>query len=143
MRVFFDTSVFVPLFLGDHEHHVASQEAFLGLGRDHGFCSAHSLAELYSSVTRLPPRERVPADRALQFVEEIAKRLELVTLDAGEHVQALKFFAETGIIGGATYDGLHVCCARKAKADIIYTWNIRHFQLFGPEIEKRLRLPGE
>ena len=50
--------------------------------------------------------------------------------------------ASSGVVGGAVYDGLIAQCALKAKADIIYSWNIRHFQRLGPEIERRLRVPG-
>ncbi len=142
MRIFFDTSIFVPLALGHHEHHRASQSVFLGLGRNQGFCAGHSLAEAYSTLTRMPPAERMSADQAVLVLEEITHRLDVVALDAVEYMRTIARLAEAGIAGGATYDGLIAQCALKARADIIYTWNIRHFRQFGPDMEKRLRLPG-
>lgn len=142
MRIFFDTSVLVPLALGHHEHHKASQAVFLSLGRNQGFCAGHNLAEAYSALTRMPPSERMSADQAVFLLEGIARRLDVVALDAAEYMRAIAAMAEAGITGGAVYDGLIAHCALKAKADIIYTWNIRHFQRLGPDIEKRLRLPG-
>jgi hypothetical protein len=49
--------------------------------------------------------------------------------------------AETGIVGSTTYEALLARCAIKAKAEIIYTWNVAHFQRLGPEIAKRVRTP--
>ena len=143
MKVFFDTSIFVPLVLGHHVHHRASQSVFLKLGRNRGFCAAHSLAETYSTLTRMPPIDRMTADQVMLHVQDIASRLEIIALDALEYVQTMSDLAAAGIAGGAVYDGLIAQCALKAKADVIYTFNQRHFRRLGPEIERRLRLPEE
>jgi len=47
--------------------------------------------------------------------------------------------AEADIIGGTIYDSLIARFALKAKVEVVYTWNTRHFQRFGAEIVKRLR----
>jgi predicted nucleic acid-binding protein len=143
VRIFFDTSVFVPLAQGHHKHHRASQGVVLGLGRNQGLCAGHSLAETYSSLTRMPSPERMSADQAVLILEDITRRLDIVTLDPPEYMRTIASLAEAGITGGAIYDGLIAQCALKAKADVIYTWNTRHFQRLGPEIEKRLRIPGD
>jgi hypothetical protein len=39
------------------------------------------------------------------------------------------------------YDALIARCARKTAADILYTWNVKHFEQFGPDIAGRLRTP--
>ncbi len=82
------------------------------------------------------------ADQAVLVLEEISHRLEIVALDAAEYMRTIASLAAVGITGGAIYDGLIAQCALKAKAEIIYTWNIRHFRQLGPEIERRLRVPG-
>ena len=46
-----------------------------------------------------------------------------------------------GIDGRTLYDYLIAFCALKAGADVIYTWNLKHFQQFGPEILGRLQSP--
>jgi predicted nucleic acid-binding protein len=143
VRIFFDTSIFVPLALGHHVHHRASQGIFLGLGRNQGFCAGHSLAEAYSSLTRMPPQDRMSADQAMLFLEEITRRLDVIALDAAEYLETITNLAAARVVGGTVYDGLIAQCALKAKADVIYTWNFRHFQQLGPEIEKRLRVPGD
>ncbi len=78
----------------------------------------------------------------MAYVSDVHDRLEIIALDEDEYFQALNTLSSGGITGGAVYDGLLAHCALKARADIIYTWNIRHFQRFGPDVEKRLRVPG-
>jgi len=53
MKWFFDTSALIPTFLEDHEHHESSLRAFLKADRRSACCAAHSLAEVYATLTRL------------------------------------------------------------------------------------------
>ncbi len=92
-------------------------------------------------MTRLPGRHRLSGEQALLFLEDIRERLMVVALDEREYYAAIKKAATTGIVGGTIYDALLAHCALKAKADTIYTWNIRHFEQFGPVIAERLRTP--
>lgn len=75
------------------------------------------------------------------FLASMAERLTFVALDAREYWAAIANAAESGIVGGTIYDVLLARCALKAKADIIYTWNIGHFQQLGGEVAKRVRTP--
>lgn len=63
MKGFFDTSVLVPVFYGDHVHHQASLERFIQFDRSTGCCGAHSLAEVYATLTRMPGRHPSVASR--------------------------------------------------------------------------------
>ena len=141
VRAFFDSSVLIPVFLEDHEHHERSLKAFVGADKRRAYCAAHSLAEVYATMTRLPGRHRLSGEQVLLFLENIRERLTFVALTAGECHAAIKEGAERGIIGGTIYDALIARCALKARADAVYTWNTRHFEQFGPAIAKRLRVP--
>jgi predicted nucleic acid-binding protein len=136
---FFDTSVLLPAFLEDHEHHEASLEAFLEVNKRDGSCGAHSLAEVYSSLTRMPSRHRLTGEQAVVILGEIRDRLSVVWLDADEYYEMIR--EARGILGGTIYDALLARCALKAGAKTIYTWNLRHFRQFGPELVRRLRTP--
>jgi predicted nucleic acid-binding protein len=142
LKSFFDTSVLIPTFFEDHVHHAASLEVFLDAGKKEGCCGAHSLAEVYATATRLPGAHRLSGEQVLLFLENIRERLTIVTLTAEEYYKALKEAAAAGIVGGTVYDALLAQCALKARAETIYTWNIRHYQQLGPEITKRLKVPG-
>lgn len=141
MTSFFDTSVLLPVFLEDHEHHEASLEAFLGVDKRDGSCGAHSLAEVYSSFTRMPLRHRLTGEQAVVILGEIRDRLSVVSLNADEYYDMIREAAARGVLGGTIYDALLGRCALKAGAETIYTWNLRHFQQFGPELVRRLRTP--
>jgi len=141
MKAFFDTSVLVPVFYGDHVHHRASINLFIRFDRTNGCCGAHSLAEVYSTLTRMPGRHRISAEQAMLFIGDIRERLSLVALTGNEYADALGASAARGIVGGGIYDAILAQCAIKAKADVIYTWNERHYALCGGEVAQRLRTP--
>ncbi len=141
MKAFLDTSVLVPVFYGDHLHHAASLTLFTSLKKSQASCGAHSLAEVYSTLTRMPGKLRVSGEQVMLFIGSIRERLTIVSLDADEYAETLQSFATLGIAGGAIYDALLAGCALKAKADTLYTWNLRHYSQFGPDIAKRLRTP--
>jgi predicted nucleic acid-binding protein len=141
LKSFFDTSVLIPAFFEDHEHHEASLRVFLRADKKQACCGAHSLVEFYATTTRFPGRHRLSGEQVLLLLENIQERLTIVTLEAQEYYGILKRAAEAGIVGGAIYDVLLASCALKAGAEIMYTWNVRHFRRFGPEVAKRIRTP--
>jgi predicted nucleic acid-binding protein len=141
MKGFFDSSVLVPVFYGDHVHHKASLELFIRFDKSTGCCGAHSLAEVYATLTRMPGKHRVSGEQAMLFVGSIRERLSLVSLSGEEYADALQAAAAFGIVGGGIYDAMLAHCAIKAKAETIYTWNARHYALCGPKVAGLLRTP--
>jgi predicted nucleic acid-binding protein len=141
MKAFFDTSVLVPVFYGDHIHHQASLELFIQFDKSTGCCGAHSLAEVYSTLTRMPGKHRISGEQAMLFIGSIRERLSIIALTGDEYADALQAAAALGIVGGGINDALLARCATKAKAEAIYTWNGRHYALCGPDVVRRLRTP--
>jgi predicted nucleic acid-binding protein len=141
VRAFFDTSVLVPVFLETHEHHERSLRVFVDATKRQDCCAAHSLAEVYATMTRLPGRHRLSGEQVLLFLDNIRERLTSVALTVDEYYAAIRDAADTGVVGGTIYDALIARCALKAKADTVYTWNTRHFEQLGPVIAERLRTP--
>ncbi len=141
MKAFFDTSVLVPVFYGDHVHHKASLDLFIQFRKSTGCCGAHSMAEVYSTLTRMPGKHRISAEQAMLFIGSIRERLSIVALDGEEYVEALEASAACGIVGGGIYDAMLAYCAIKARAETIYSWNSRHYGLCGTEVTRRLRTP--
>jgi predicted nucleic acid-binding protein len=141
VKGFFDSSVLVPLFYRDHVHHRPSQEVFIQFNRSTGCCGAHSLAEVYATLTRMPGKRRISGQQAMLFIGNIRERLSIVALNGDEYADALTTSAAWGILGGAIYDAILAHCALKSKAQAIYTWNTRHYALCGQEIAARLRTP--
>ncbi|MGH9744465.1 MAG: PIN domain-containing protein [Candidatus Acidiferrum sp.] len=142
MSVFFDTSVLVPVFLEAHEHHEPSLAAFLEANKGSAYCAAHSLAEFYSTFTRLPAALRLSGPQVLLFLENIRERLTIVDLTSAEYISALEAAAAHNIVGGAIYDLLLARAALKSGAEMLLTWNIKHFTRFGPDIASRVLTPS-
>lgn len=141
MRAFVDTSVLLAAANADHIHHGSSHELMLSLRPRRDACAAHSLAELYSTLTRMPFPQRRNASQAILFVADVQARLTPIALAPEEYFAAISEYSAMGMVGGAIYDALIARCALKARAEKIFTWNVRHFRQFGPEVEKKLRTP--
>lgn len=141
MRAFFDTSVLVAASYELHPHHRPSLNVLAGGEYKQGFCGAHSLAEVYSSLTRMPPPGRMAAPRALNYLDSLRPLLSAIALTAEEYAATLATAADRGTVGGAIYDALLAQCALKVEADVLYTWNVRHFTRCGPEVARLVRTP--
>ncbi len=141
MKEFFDTSVLIAAFVGDHPHHDPSAKVFAKTDKKHSFCAAHSLAELYSSLTSMPLKPMISPDQAVLFVQEARNHLGVITLDETEYYAVVEQLAERRITGGRIYDALLLRCAVKAKAETIYTWNLKHFQNILPDLAGKIQTP--
>ena len=141
MKSFFDTSVLVASFLDGHEHYQRSFAVLADADRKNACCAAHSLAELYATLTRLPGKLGLSVEQSLAALDSVAERLELIWLDVPEYRHAIREAASEGIVGGTIYDALLGQCALKARATKIYTWNVGHFRMLGAEIAGKVRTP--
>jgi predicted nucleic acid-binding protein len=141
MKSFFDTSVLVPIFVPGHQHHEGSLSAFSAVDLRSAYCAAHSLAEVYASLTRLPGKYRAAPEQAILCLETVQERLTVIALEVEEYVAAIREAAGMGIEGGTLYDALLGACAIKAQADVLYTWNTRDFQRLGASVSRRVRTP--
>ena len=141
MREFFDTSVLVASFWHGHRDHDASLKLVAAANKKKSSCALHTLAEVYASMTALPVKDVIPPDQALLFVQEVRDRITVVTLSEGEYCETIKQAAERGFTSGRIYDALLLRCAAKVKAEVIYTWNVKHFKLIDPKLADKIRTP--
>jgi predicted nucleic acid-binding protein len=141
VRAFLDTSILVSTFYGDHQHHEASKNLFLRFDKAEVCCGAHSLAEVYSTLTGMPGRHRVSGDEALLFLGNIRDRLTIIALNSNEYFKAVEVSSACGATGGGIYDAILGYCALKAEAESLYTWNLKDFRRLGPEIAQRVKTP--
>lgn len=138
---FFDTSVLIAAHDAGRPGHAESLRLISSAARSNCACAAHSLAEFYSVISRLPGSWRLRPDLAVTLVEEVAARVTIVALTAQEYLATLQSAAQLRIAGGTIYDALLVACARKVNAERIYTWNERHFKLVAPDLAERIMAP--
>ena len=132
MRAFaLDTSCMVAAVCTWHERHLAAaKEIERRLDRGERMAvAAHSLAETYAVLTRLPaPHRLAPADAWALVKANFVDHAAVAALDAAAYSTLLQRLAAIGIGGGRTYDGLIGECARRAKVDALLTFNLRHFE---------------
>jgi predicted nucleic acid-binding protein len=93
------------------------------------------------TTTGMPGKRQASPRDALQFLNDVRQRLTLITRDETEYLEVLDAAAESGTAGGAIYDALIARCAMKAKAQVLYTWNTKHFMRLKPELAAHVREP--
>lgn len=124
-----------------HERHTAGRELWNQCGRHLAAISTHTIAEVYNTLTAMPPVLRLTPRDAVQAIETFLKRLTPVTLSPEEYMDAIGHTANLGHSGGMVYDALHLACARKIAAEQIYTWDVRHFRMLAPDLADRIVTP--
>lgn len=98
-----------------HDHHQVASDA---LAADDVTLVAHVALETYSTLTRLPPPERVDSRVAHQYLRD-AFELPALGLSAEDHVDLLDTLRDNGLVGGAVYDALIAETARRADAALL------------------------
>ena len=141
MTNFLDTSVLVATFYANHQHHEPSLDLFVKQKKATAATAAHCLAEVYAVLTGVPGKNRASPQEALLFLQDIRQRLSTVALTEEEYFDLIEDAVAKGLTGGAVYDAVIGCCALKADARAIYTWNTRHFSQLGKDIVARVREP--
>jgi predicted nucleic acid-binding protein len=134
MKVLLDTSVLVSAMLSDHVHHVHSQP-WLAQAKGGAFeavVSAHSLAELYAVLTRLPRTPRISPAEASELILENVASYTVVALTGADYKKLIEDLAKIGVSGGAVYDAVIAQAAQLAKVDLLLTLNVNHFQRVWP-----------
>jgi predicted nucleic acid-binding protein len=146
VRILFDTSLLIAALV---EGHPAHSLAFPWLQRikdktDIGIVAAHSVAELYAILTRLPVRPAIPPDVAQELIiVNVLHTCEVVALSAADYVALLSHVTDLKIVGGAVYDALLLHTAWKAGVDLVVTLNAQDFRRVYPALATRIVSPLE
>ena len=80
-------------------------------------------------------------DQVLLFLDDIRKRLTIISLTEDDYYSTLSASASEGILGGTIYDAVIARCALKSNCDVIYTWNNADFNRLGTDVAKRMQTP--
>ncbi len=137
MKVFFDTSVLVPVMVDQLSTHSRCFPTFREYteGGHEGVCSTHALVECYSVMTALPLRRRIsPSDARTLISETVAGRVTAVSLGTEEYLEAIERVSGKGLVSGIVYDALHLIAAERAGCERIFTLNVDHFQRLGEDV---------
>jgi predicted nucleic acid-binding protein len=138
---FVDTNVLIAASVTSHPHHPACSRRLAQLQNSDKSCAAHSLAETYSSLTRISKGYAIPAFDAAQIITTIQKKFSLITLTAREVVNTIEAASQRGLGGPLIYDALILACARKSNAKVIFTYDVTDFKRIAPDLASRIQLP--
>jgi predicted nucleic acid-binding protein len=144
MKVLMDTSVLLSAMLSDHVHHPQARSwiEYTKTDAAEWVVSGHSLAELYSVLTRLPRTPRISPAEALSLIHEnLVPHASIVTLAAGDYLALIDQLAQVGVTGGAVYDAVIARAAEIAGVDYLITLNVSHFQRVWPNGGSRIVSP--
>ncbi len=145
MSSFFDTSVLVAASEQSHPHYRQARPALerVASGKEQGFISVHSIAEIYAVLTRLPVQPRIHPAEASQIIQaNILPHFESVSIAKKDYGEALRLVARGGWGGAKIYDALLVGCAVRCGAERIYTFNLSDFRQLAPELDDKICAPA-
>jgi predicted nucleic acid-binding protein len=131
MKILYDSSTLLALYTEKHPHHKNVKEKHLQFIHEDGafYISAHTIAELYSNLTRERYYFQLSSEKAqaiiLQITDEVAQSVPLTESDYVDVIDKLK---EKDFRGPIIYDGLISWSARKINADLLVTLNEKDFQ---------------
>jgi predicted nucleic acid-binding protein len=120
MKPYWDSSALVECFV--------DPELRIRLSREGGLTRTHSLAEIFSALTKGNLTIRVEASAAARMLTDIARHLEFVDLSSIEVLHAHEQTRRRGVRGGRVHDFLHAVAAEKAKASLLLTADENDFE---------------
>ncbi len=131
MNIFLDTTVLVASCAQTHPHyaHAAPAVRRVVAGKDTGFLSTHSIAEMYAALTRMPVQPRIHSTEAARMIlSNIVAHFKAVPLTREDYLGALEQVANSGWAGAKIDDALLLYCAEKCGAERVYTFNLSDFR---------------
>lgn len=143
MKILYDTSVLIAALLVDHSRHALAfpKLELARRGEVQGYLSTHSLAELYSVMTRLPLPLRVLPNEAEAAIADLLKYLEAVSLVAKDYQKVVARMASLERVGGGVFDAVIAQAALKVGVDQLLTLNAKDFVRLGDEIAVLVQVP--
>lgn len=128
MIVAVDSSILIGSLRSDEAHHEACGRL---LKKHRAFIRGHALAETFSVLTGGTLRIKMPAGVAADLIKRsILPYIRIIDLGDSDIIDAMVESQDRGVRGGAIYDYLHLCAARKAKAARFYTIDTNDFRAF-------------
>lgn len=146
MRILFDTSTLVAAIVAGHPAHNAALPLLLRVKEksDTGLVAAHSLAELYAILTRLPVTPRISPALARQLIQrDVLETCQVIALSADDYGTLLDHVASLELAGGVIYDTLLLHAAWLANVDQVATLNPRDFRRAYPQLADKIVSPLE
>jgi len=112
MKAYWDSSALIKAL---HD-----QQLRLGLRRGKDGTRPHSLAEIFTTLTK-GINFHYSASDAAEIIASLAKNLDFVELSAEDALTAVKSASAQGVRGARIHDLMHAVAAQKYMATVLYT----------------------
>jgi predicted nucleic acid-binding protein len=144
MKILFDTSVLVAAFEVSHPRHGVCLPWLQRVQEEEidGYLSTHTLAELYSVLTRLPVKPPISPALAQRLLDENLQLFVAIPLTADNYQQAIARMVRLNLPGGGIFDALIAQAALKAEVDRLFTLNPSHFTRLGQDLAQLVQVPS-
>lgn len=143
MSDFFDSSILIGVIFADCPEHDDCVNVWTR--SEEKIVYSHGLLETFCQLTGGRLAEPVPADVATESIVRNVqqKSVRVVSFEPAELWEHLGATRRVGVRGGAVYDYMHLCAARKAGAERIFTLNKRHFAAIAPDLAPKILHPSD
>ena len=143
VKILFDTNVLVGALVPQHPTHpvCAGWLRQVRSGAIQGYVGMHSMAELYSVLTKLPLTKKITPVSAQALILTNLESWVKVSLDFEDYCAAIDRVTQAGMVSGAIFDALIAQAALKAKVDRILTFNIKDFRRLGDAVSQLIQIP--
>jgi predicted nucleic acid-binding protein len=125
-----DSNCLIALLCAWHAHHERTAAAYdrFRKGRHKCVLPVQAWLETFSVITRLPSPYRVDAATARSALNGILDNAVLVCASPSAASSAVDAVMASGAAGSRVYDALIAYSAHEAGAEIMLTWNAKHFK---------------
>ncbi|MEQ1858248.1 MAG: PIN domain-containing protein [Longimicrobiales bacterium] len=123
-----DTTVLFAACDASHQHHLPSLALVTRAKPASSFVAAHSLAELYATLSGQSAPKMRRLERVLEAVDHVSRVFTPVALEPSDYLWVLRQVTAAEARSGQVYDALILRCAERANVETVYTWNTRHFE---------------
>jgi predicted nucleic acid-binding protein len=143
VKILFDTNVLTAAFIPQHPNYYSCRPWFerAKAGEFESYVSLHSLAELYSVLTKLPLIEKITPIAAQGIIFSSLEGFAKVQLDMTDYAAAINRVTRAGLVSGSVFDALIAQAALNAGVDRILTFNVRDFARLGDEVSALIQVP--
>jgi len=131
MKVLFDTSALMALFVSKHPNHKAAINYFLDAKKNNAtfYICTHTIAEFYRNLTSGRKYLNYSSAMAHRLItESITEHFTAVSLDVNDYVAVVNQMKKASLHGAIIYDGLIARASSRVNADFLVTYNVEDFQ---------------
>jgi predicted nucleic acid-binding protein len=144
VKVLYDTSALFAALVPTHPQHAAcfTHLQTVQSGENQAYLSTHSVAELYSVMTRYPVQPRITPAEAHCLITDVLHYVGVVPLTLEHYQAAIAQMVQLQVPGGAIFDALIAQAAIIVQANTLITLNPRHFTRLGEEVSRLVQVPA-